>query len=385
MQLYPEGEENEFPVYQIGGNSKLLLSFDDLRGDVRNYYFCIVHCNEDWTPSRATILDYVDGFNEDRINDFMPSKGTIQPYTRYTLAFPSATLKPKLAGNYILQVYEDGDKERLLLTRRFYVLNDLVKITAAIQPSLNVHKRPHNQKLNIDLSTALTIPNPQRDLTVYVLQNQRPDRTLKLRQPNFFNTNLFRYNNAETLDFEGGSEFRFVDLRSFRTASERVQSLQTSDSTIIVHLYTDNDQQQNSYASTFDENGRFYIRNQDFNDQTVDSDYAIVHFSLKTEKKVTGNIYIVGGFNNYTRTAENKLQYDQTRDCWTTALKLKQGLYDYTYVLEEPDKKAVTDAFSGSYFDTGNDYQILIYNRRIGTYWDELVGYRTIGINNRKQ
>lgn len=385
VQLYPVGKENQLPVYTLGSNSTLLLTFDDLRGDVRNYYFGIEYCNQEWTPSRATVLDYVDGFNEDRLEDFTSSKGTSQAYTRYSLTFPSANLKPKLAGNYILKVYEDSDKERLILTRRFYVLHDLVSIAAQIKPSLNVANRPHNQKLDIELRTALTIPSPERDLSVYVLQNQRSDNFLKIQKPNFSSTNVFTYNNSATLDFDGRDEFRFVDLRSFRIASERIRTLNSLDSSIVVELNTDEDQFGSSYASTFDENGRFYFRNRDFSDEDIDGDYATVHFSLKTAKTVNGNIYIVGGFNNYARNAENKLHYDQEKDRWTAALKLKQGLYDYTYVLEDPEKKTVTDAFSGSHFETGNDYQILIYNRRIGTYWDELVGYSELGINNRNQ
>ncbi len=385
VQLYPVDNENRLPVYTIGSDATLLLTFDDLRADVRNYYFGIEHCNQDWTPSRATVLDYVDGFNEDRLEDFTSSKGTFQAYTRYSLTFPSANLKPKLAGNYILKVYEDGDKERLVLTRRFYVLQDLVSIAAQIKPSLNVANRPHNQKLDVELRTALTIANPERDLAVYVLQNQRSDHYLQIQKPNFSGANVFTYNNSATLDFDGRDEFRFVDLRSFRVASEGIRTLNTLDSSIVVKLHTDEDHSESNYASTFDENGRFYFRNSDFSNEDIDGDYATVHFSLKTAKTVNGNIYIVGGFNNYTRNEDNRLYYDQEQNLWTAALKLKQGLYDYTYVLEDPVKKTVTDAFSGSHFETGNDYQILIYNRRIGTYWDELVGYIELGINNRNQ
>lgn len=385
VQLYPVDNENRLPVYTIGSDATLLLTFDDLRADVRNYYFGIEHCNQDWTPSRATVLDYVDGFNEDRLEDFTSSKGTFQAYTRYSLTFPSANLKPKLAGNYILKVYEDGDKERLVLTRRFYVLQDLVSIAAQIKPSLNVANRPHNQKLDVELRTALTIANPERDLAVYVLQNQRSDHYLQIQKPNFSGANVFTYNNSATLDFDGRDEFRFVDLRSFRVASEGIRTLNTLDSSIVVKLHTDEDHSESNYASTFDENGRFYFRNSDFSNEDIDGDYATVHFSLKTAKTVNGNIYIVGGFNNYTRNEDNRLYYDQEQNLWTAALKLKQGLYDYTYVLEDPVKKTVTDAFSGSHFETGNDYQILIYNRRIGTYWDELVGYIELGLNNRNQ
>lgn len=383
VQFYPAGKENELPVYPIDGSSALLLTFDDLRADVRNYYFGIEHCDKDWTPSRATVLDYVNGFNEDRIEDFTASKGTFQPYTRYSASFPSNNTKPKLAGNYILKVYEDADKQRLILTRRFYVVNNLVNIAAQIQNSLQVDKRLSNQKLNVTLTTALTIANPQRDLSVLVMQNQRPDYMMRLQTPNFSGNNEFKYTDRETLDFKGNNEFRFVDLRSFRVASERMKTI-LIDSLPTVALYTDEDLHANSYASTFDENGRFYLRNRDLNDEDIDGDYATVNFSLKTERETNGAIYLVGGFNNYQRRAENKMHYDEASHLWKLSIPLKQGLYDYAYIFEDERGGLQTDYFSGSHFQTGNDYQILVYVRRMGTYWDELVGFNEVSIHNRK-
>lgn len=383
VQFHPVGKEGQPPIYKLGEREPLLLTFDDLRADVRNFYVSIEHCDQNWTPSRTSILDYIDGFNEDRVDDYRLSQSTFQHYTRYTLSFPTEYLKPKLAGNYILKIYEDADKDRLILTRRFYVLSDLIQVSSKIQPSSDVGKRLKKQKLNVSLLSGLTIQNPQRDLSVLVRQNQREDNQMILTQPSFVGNSEYRYSNSETLDFKGNSEFRFVDLRSFRVASERVLSM-TQDSIIAITLLPDEDYSKETYASTYDENGRFYLRNRDLNDEDLDGDYANVTFSLKAPENTQGNIYIVGGFNNFQRSATNKLQYDTDSQTWQVTLKLKQGLYDYEYILEDPKGNILTDAFSGSHYDTGNDYQIFIYHRRMGTYWDELVGYGENSINNKK-
>ena len=382
VQFYPDGKENRLPVYVLGSAELLKLSFDDLRGDIRNYYISIEHCNQDWTPSRTSVLDYIEGYNEDRIENYSASKSTFQPYTHYAINFPTPYIKPKLAGNYLLKVYEDADKERLILTRKFYVLNNLVNTSAVIQSSYQTANRLKNQKLNISLSTGLTINNPQRDLTVLVKQNQRSDNQMSLQNPSFVGNNAFKYNQSETFDFKGNNEFRFVDLRSFRVASERVQQI-IPDSVTKVILYTDEDHHGETYAGTYDENGLFFIRNRDLNDDELEADYADVTFSLKTTQNIQGNIYLVGGFNQFQRTEENKLVFDEQQQIWSVTVKLKQGLYDYEYVVEDPSGNVVTDAFSGTHFQTGNDYQILIYNRRMGTYWDELVGFAESSINNK--
>ena len=382
VQFYPIGKESRLPVYGLGSADQLFLSFDDLRADVRNYYISIEHCNIDWTPSRASVLDYVQGFNEDRIEDYSASMGTLQHYTNYSLTFPTANIKPKLAGNYLLKVYEDADKSRLILTQRFYVLSNLVNISSTIQQSSQVALRTQNQKLNITLKTGLTINNPQRDLQVIVKQNQRPDNQMQVQTPSFVAANEFRYNNPETFDFKGNNEFRYIDIRSFRFASDGVSHVNI-DSIAQITAQVDEDKRGQSYGGTFDENGRFYIRNRDHEDQPTMCDYAKVTFSLKADAQQDGKIYIVGGFNDYVRSSENLLTYNSELGLWQVTLLLKQGLYDYDYAFEDAHGKLQTDRFSGSYFQTGNDYQLLIYNRRMGTYWDELVGYSETSIHNK--
>ncbi|WP_079643167.1 type IX secretion system plug protein [Sphingobacterium nematocida] len=383
VQLYPIGKESQLPIYTLGDAELLKLSFDDLRADVRSYYYSIEHCNADWTPSRLSSLDYAEGYNEDRIVETQQSQGTLQPYTHYKTVFPNEYVRPKVAGNFLLKVYEDADKQRLILTRRFYVVKPLVAIESQVLASSFANKRLTNQKLNVTIKTGLTISNPHRDIQIHVMQNQRPDNAMVLRTPMFIGTSEIKYNNSETLDFLGNNEFRYADLRSFKGGSAQIQDIQI-DSLVDVLLFTDKDNNGETYATTYDENGKFYIRNLDYGQEDISGDYADVTFSLQTKENVGGSIYVVGGFNNYQHSPNNQLKYNVKNQKWEVTLKLKQGLYDYEYVLVTPDGNTVTDAFSGSHFQTGNDYQILVYYRRTGTYWDELLGVGSASINNKE-
>ncbi len=383
VEFYPTGKENQLPIYVLGSSEQLLLSFDDLRGDVRTYFFSIEHCDADWVPSRLNALDYAIGYNEDRIDDYKVSQGTLQPYTHYVCHFPNEYIAPKVAGNYLLKVYEDADKSRLIITRKFYVVRPLIQVESAISPSLQANKRLTNQKLNINLRTsALTINNPHRDIQLHVFQNQRYDNKMVLTQPMFIGNHEIKYNGNETLDFFGNNEFRYTDLRSTKSASGQVRELKL-DTAVNVILFTDDDHGTSTYANTYDENGKFFIRNLDYSDVETQSDYAHVRFSLQTNQQVQGKIYVVGGFNNFERTPENQLVYRKDSGLWEVTLMLKQGLYDYEYVLETPDGQVVTDAFSDTFYATGNDYLILVYHRRIGTYWDEILGIGTVSIHNK--
>lgn len=383
VQLATAGKENQLPIYTMGDAESLVLSFDDLRGDVRDYYYSIEHCNADWKPSRLSVLDYAEGYNEDRIVDFKQSQGTTRHYTHYKTRFPNEYVKPKVAGNFLLKVYEDADKARLVLTRRFYVLKPLVVVGTEILSSSLAKNRLSNQKLNVTIKTGLTISNPHQDIQIHVMQNQRPDNMMILRTPMFIGTGEIKYNNSESLDFLGNNEFRYADLRSFKGGSGQIKEIQM-DSLMHITLFTDEDNRDKTYATTYDENGKFYIRNLDYDNADISGDYAEVEFSLHTTPEVSGEIYLVGGYNNYQQTPENKLKYNPATQKWTVKQQLKQGLYDYEYVLVTADGKTVTDAFSGSHFQTGNDYQILVYYRRTGTYWDELLGVGNASINNKE-
>ncbi|MGV3762765.1 type IX secretion system plug protein [Parapedobacter sp.] len=375
VQFYPVDQENALPVIELHSDDQLMLAFDDLRGDVRNYYFSMEHCDADWKPSRLSPLEYAEGFNEERIVDYAPSVNTLQPYTHYRVDFPTRNIKPKLAGNYLLKVYEDADKRRLIISRRFYVLAPLMMVSPQLVPSVEVAKRRSNQKINIMVNTGgLTVNNPYQDIRIGVMQNQRPDVQQWLTTPHFVNGNELTYNDNKTLDFGGGNEFRYFDLRSLRLASERVANIKL-DSTIHVDLVADENYRDAAYASTFDENGDFFIRNQDKADADTESDYVWVTFSLVDESTTDGAVYVVGSFNNYNRNEANKMTYNAPAKTWQCSMLLKQGLYDYTYVHVDPSGKVDTSFSDGNHFETNNTYQILVYNRRPGTTWDELTGF----------
>lgn len=378
VRFAPQDTEYGLPLLTLHSDEQLTLTFDDLRGDVRNYYFSIEHCGADWQPSRLSPLEYAEGFNEDRIRDYVNSSGTRQPYTQYRVHFPTDYVRPKLAGNYLLKVYEDADKRRLVLTRRFYVLAPLMTVMPEVVPSVDVTRRRANQKLNLEVNTGgLTINNPYQDVKVLVMQNLRPDVQQWLNRPHFVSNNRLTYNDVRTLDFGGGNEFRYIDLRSLRLASERVAAIR-QDSLVRVELLPDENYRDATYASVFDENGAFYIRNQDRPEAETESDYAWVTFTLADPTTNVGTVYVVGGFNRFARNDNNRMTYDPARGQWQCTIPLKQGLYDYEYVHVDGSGTVDPSFSSGDHFETNNTYQVLVYVRRPGTTWEELVGYAAV-------
>jgi hypothetical protein len=385
IQLYNSGKEGSFPAITLGSSETLTLGFDDLKGSGRNYSYTIEHCDAEWNTSRLSPTEYLQSFTEDRILDYRNSTNTIQKYTHYQLVIPNNNIVPKLSGNYILKVYQDGDRDKQVLTRRFYVVDGKIGVQTDITASSDNLLRQSAQKVNFQMSLGnVQVQNPFTDIRVLVMQNGRTDKVQWNTTPQFIHGSQLLYNDISTNQFSGGNEFRHFDLRSLRLNSERVGHIYRDTANTVV-LLGDPSRNQPNYSFQYDNNGSFYILNQDGYSPRYDADYAHVYFSLAGNKTDTeGSAYVVGRFNDYQLTDENKMRYDAAKGRFYIDLFLKQGVYDYEYIWVDKQNKTPDDVqFEGSYYETENDYQILVYYRRPGARWEELAGFRQINTVKR--
>jgi len=377
IEFYNKIQKDSFPVITLGSADKLLLAFDDLQGGSKNFSYTIEHCDINWNSSNLSTAEYLKNYADDRITDFSYSTATVQKYTHYQIRLPNQNIAPKISGNYILKVYEDDDPTKLILTRRMYVVSPRVAISAEIVQSGDVSTRASNQKINFTLDYgSLRVQNPGNDIRTVIMQNARNETSQLNAQPTYIQGTKLIYNDITLNDFPGGNEFRHFDTRTLKLNSERILHITRSDTANNILLLTDPDRNEPNYSFQYDLNGRFFIINQDGTNPRIDADYAHMYFTLSTKKSPNdGAPYIVGQFNAYKIDDNSKMNFDAVNNRFAASILLKQGVYDYTYVWVDKAGKQDDTALEGSFFQTENNYQLLVYYRPAGARWDELAGY----------
>jgi len=375
LLCHQKEDELSLPILNFNTNKQLLVSFDDLDADIKNYYYTIVHCNSDWTASDLMESEYISGFTNEPITDHDFSFNTIQKYTHYTFNFPDDNLKPILSGNYVFKIFEEGGET--IAYKRFMILENKLTIEAQVRRATLADDR--NTKHEIDFIIKhpnLVVADPFADIKVTIKQNNKDDNAITGLTPIFVKNNELVYDYEDDNTFLGNNEFRHFDIKSLRFQSDRIKEI-TYDSTYNhVYLFNDRKRPFDRYSIEPDINGKFLIKSQEGWKTAIEADYAFVHFTLPVDQVSYGDLYVIGGFSDWQLKDEFRLRYNAKQRRYEGNIYIKQGYYNYHYALNDTITKRVDISFiEGTHYQTRNDYYVYVYYRAIGDRYDRFVGF----------
>ena len=381
--LTPAESLVDFPLFLINSSQILRLQFDDLQVNAKDLMYSFTHCNANWSVSDLHSSEFLNGFADNYIYNYDFSFTTKQSYVHYELAFPNNDFTFTKTGNYVITVYDPEANNAVLFTKRFMVYDTRLIIGAKVQQATLAEGRYTDHEIDLTVRfTNIDYVNPIQDVHVAIYQGHRWDNPITDLRPSFVERKRLVYDFEEESSFEAGNEYRFFDTKSVRFNTERVQKI-IYDSTDLVLLYPDYPRANQAYSFYPDIEGYYVPNILEKNNPNIEADYVWVNFCLKQSPFVDeGSLYIYGGLTNWKIDESSLLEYNKEAECYETALLLKQGYYNYTYLyVTEKAQNPSTLSVDGNFYQTSQDYLVLVYLYDYEYGYDRLLGVQKVSSN----
>ena len=374
-QLVPHELIQVQPSFDISAQGNY-LTFDDLSLQNRNsLYLRVIHCQSDWTASPLSDIEFLQDFNDIPVRDSQASMGTKVPYRHYQIALP----RVKLAGNYVVMLYNRAKRDTIL-TQRFCVYSQELTVATQVRFGRSNALRSTHQNLDIKLKypNGLML-NAAEDLKIYVKQNeiirnQLPKMPTGIINPMEQSISFPTYENEQAI--AGGNEYRLVDLRSTQQKLSFIDYWDVKENETRLFTLIETPQGNYAYVQRNDNNGAYVIENYENSSNPLFADYVTCTFRLKSSQQAEP-IYVCGAFNQFQKTAENEMHYNANTGTYEASIQLKQGIYNYRFETKNP-----SNYLEGNYAQTENSYEIFVYLRKPGKRYDELIGYQKVSSIN---
>ena len=374
IQLRPLQENNFSAIVPLG--TPLEISFDDLDADSKDYQYKIEHMTHDWKSSRLSSSQFIDGFDQNTIVNVSNSFNTLQNYTHYSVRIPNINTVITKSGNYLLSILNTDDD--VIFTRRFVLYEPSTTVGVTVERSRDSRTLNTQQTIEFIINhPKIKINNPAQEVHVVILKNNNWEEKITNLQPTFFRPNQLSYTYTNKTNFWGGNEYLNFDNKYLRNNSFNIVKIVKKD--IFHHyLYPFEFNPFRKYSYNPDINGQFVIRTLEANDSKTEADYAMIHFTLSVEEAFSDKeVYVYGAFNDFKITDENKMYFDLEERAFKANILLKQGFYNYTFATKETNGNSNTNDVNGSFYETENEYTVIVYYKPFGSFFERVVGIGT--------
>ena len=398
LQTIVNGDWLHDDVITLGTEDWVTISFDHFTHDYHRFVYRIVHCNADWTPSDLFEVDYMDGFNNQPIEDYENSLNTTMLYTHYRLDLPNDDIQFKVSGNYRVEIYLDEDEDEnenetsqpstlnpqlstlnpLVAVACFRVVEPCMGLNVAVTGNTDIDTNQSHQQVSFVLNYPPgEVVDPATEIKPYIYQNGRTDNQVALVKPTYITPGRLEYVHNRALIFPAGNEYRRFEVINMHYATQGVDRMAYFAPYYHATLFAD--APRRNYSFDMDHDGRYLIRYNLAQDTDTEADYLFVHFTLDMPRRTGGDFYLTGEFTYNSFTPEYKMEYDDAEQAYEATVLLKQGAYDFMYLwVPEGSEVGQMGPAEGNFYEAENEYQVYIYHRPFGGRYDRLVAAQQV-------
>ena len=366
----------DLPIIKLNGNESINIDFDELSHTYRRLTYNIKHLESDFTESDGLFTsDYLIGFQDGlTIDDYEQSINTVQDYTHYKLQIPNRYCRLSMSGNYRLDITDDDNNDELLLSVFFMVNEDKANVSLNYTTDTDIDTRKSHQQVELTIDySKLGVTNPDAQIKGYVLQNNRWDNAVILPQVSRINQQYMEWVHCRDLIFDAGNEYHKFEILDVHLNSMNVEENYWDGEQWHTSLWPD--YERHSYVYDETANGAFYIRNSDNSEKDITSEYVNVHFYLKT-KEQRYPVFVNGMWTNDEQREKYMMTYNNEAQRYELTIPLKYGYYSYQYICINDDGKTEIPTSEGSFYETRNRYNALIYFKGNTDRADRMVGFK---------
>jgi len=378
LQVNIMDEPLSAPVIELEGDHWVEISFDMMEPEPHVYTYTLTHCDADWKPSRLAQSEYMNGFQNRRIEDYSVSYNTTMNYVHYRITFPNEDIFLKISGNYVVQVFPENS-DTPILNACFSVVEPVAPISMQVTPLTDKGMNNFYQQVNFTVGYGNEVKTPTIDLKVYVQQNNRLDNEAAQVKPLIVQNNKLVFEHVPALIFDGGNEYRSFEMITHQYNGLNIENIEFHPPYYHVILRPDQIRSGRPYSYMQDINGQFVVRTVSGTDYSYEADYQIVHFYLPCEKPFADKVYILSQAFNNILDERSQMDYSAQDKAYVKTVLLKQGYYNYLYVTKKDNQMSGNTAtIEGNFFQTENEYRVMVYFRPMGGRYDRLIGVKTI-------
>ena len=366
------------PVMRLGTDDVLNIGFDELSHTYHRYVYKLEHCEADWSASESLFeSDWLEGFNGNPIEDYENSLNTTVLYTHYRLQIPNDHCRLKMSGNYRLHVYDEDEEE--VLCAEFMVAEALMNIGLSVTTNTDIDFNMSHQQVSmtVNYGNAIHLTNEKEQLWTVVMQNGREDNAKVNVKPDYRQPGQLRWDHNRGLIFDAGNEYHKFEVLDVSHPTMGIDRMEWDGHYYQAYPFVNTPRR--SYLYDQDANGAFYIRNSDNIENDRTCDYVYVNYQLSPAEPHDGDVIIEGCWT--TESDDHYLMtYDEEEKSYHAKVLQKQGYYSYQYLLRDTAGKTHVMPEEGSFFETENKYQALVYYKGSTERTWRLAGYQQIVI-----